>query len=210
MLLGSLSLVIAFYLGLTTGMSLRSPEPEAAVSLSQELENQEVSAEDMQFFKLAEEAVEEPAIDLESLNKLREKTSTLTEEVTRVATEPAPDKVEEPQPIAAKPPEREKPKPRPQPIAAKPAPAPSSPSRQADESYTIQISSNRVLENAEDTVTRLNENGVRDAYIDKYVSPSNRVLYRVRVGKMSRSTAETRAAQLKRLPFIQEANITRL
>ncbi len=204
--LGTLSLVLAFYLGFTSGKSLRSPEADLLAPLPQDGAGEEVSPEQMQFFQLAEEPADEPAIDLENLSKLRERTSVLADEVNQaevsaqageagVPAPPSPSK-----PVAVVPsPAPEKPKP----IPPKPVPAP-------DRTYTIQVAAYRVLKMAEDMVTRLNENGFREAYVDKYVSQTSQVWYRVRVGKLTRGQANSEATRLKRLNFVSEANITRL
>ncbi len=206
--LGSLSLVLAFYLGMTTGKSLRSPEAELLAPLPQDGAEEEVSPEQMQFFQLADEPADEPAIDLENLSKLRERTSVLADEVNQaeVANSEATSAAEVPAPPSPSKPVAVVPSPAP----AKPKPIPPKPAPSPDRTYTIQVAAYRVLKMAEDMVTRLNENGFRDAYVDKYVSPTSQVWYRVRVGKLTRGQANTEATRLKRLNFVSEANITRL
>ena len=76
--------------------------------------------------------------------------------------------------------------------------------------YTVQVFSSKLRKNAEDVLNRLREKGFPDAYIHTHINQDNDVLYRVRVGKVSKNRAEDRAFELRRLNFINSVQITRI
>ena len=76
--------------------------------------------------------------------------------------------------------------------------------------YTLQVFTSNNKKKAETLVKRLKENGYLEAYLNPYVSDDNQNLFRVRVGKVSKESAETLAVKLKQLDYIENVQITRL
>ena len=79
----------------------------------------------------------------------------------------------------------------------------------SDRSYTVQVFSSTFRKNAEDVLTLLREKDFSDAYIHTHINQDNSVLHQVRVGKVPKEEAEDRAFDLRRLDFIDSAQIIR-
>lgn len=226
-ILGSLSLVISFYLGTVVGKSLR--RPVNTVSISQPVESNSPSAtapsqEKLDFFELGEskKSGNPTEVDYPKLDRLKEKTQRLTgtremlsstkdrpvehTQPTRQPKTPAsPSVSKEVQRVAAKPVQPQKP----ETTTTEHRSVPLAIARKAGD-YTVQVFSSRRQQNAENVLNKLRGQGYMDAYIHKYVSPTNQVLYRVRVGKMDKNKAESRAFQLRKLNFIDSVQVTKM
>ena len=192
--LSAFCLAVMFYLGMVTGKSLRVPEPplaQAPPSAGEESGQKPLTKEELSFYNLGEKQADDLDLDLKKLKELREKTDPLSSGKTTTAT--APQTPQKPQAPTAS---VTKPKP-PKPL-------------EDQARYTIQVFSSRKRANAERVMAKLKRNGFPEAYINRYESADKRVLYRVRVGKLDKTKAETESLRLRQLDFIEAAQITRI
>ena len=214
--LSAFSLVAAFYLGMTTGISMQRP-PEGSVADTDISADKPLSEEELKFFGLSERKKDQDSFDMEELRDLKKKTTELTKATktpdsaspkvpkTETPTVKAPDSpapeqktvvkksVTVPKTVPPKIPEKTK-------ITAVKS--------KKDATYTIQVFASRKHANAKNMLEKLKQNGFKDAFIFKH-SAGNKSLYRVRVGKIKRSETNNLANKLKELKFIDSVQVTR-
>lgn len=75
--------------------------------------------------------------------------------------------------------------------------------------YTVQVFTSRYEKNARELVNRLRNQGF-SAYLNRYQSSQNKVLYRVRVGRTSRADADILMRRLRTEANLKEPQIRKL
>ena len=214
--LSAFSLVAAFYLGMTTGISMQRP-PEGSIVDTDISADKPLSEEELKFFGLSERKKNQDSFDLEELRDLKKKTTELTKATktpdsaspkvpkTETPTVKAPDSpapeqktvvkksVTVPKTVPPKIPEKTK-------ITAVKS--------KKDATYTIQVFASRKQANAKNLLEKLKKNGFKDAFIFKHTA-GNKTLYRVRVGKIKQSETNNLVNKLKKLKFIDSVQVTR-
>ena len=214
--LSAFSLVAAFYLGMTTGISMQRP-PEGSVADTDISADNPLSEEELKFFGLSERKKDQDSFDMEELRDLKKKTTELTKATktqdsaspkvpkTKIPTVKAPDSpVSEQKTVVKK---------------SVPVPKTSAPKipektkitvvkSKKDATYTIQVFASRKHANAKNLLEKLKQNGFKDAFIFKHTA-GNKTLYRVRVGKIKRSETNNLVNKLKELKFIDSVQVTR-
>ena len=209
--LSAFSLVAAFYLGMTTGISMQRP-PESSVVDTDISADKPLSEEELKFFGLSERKKDQDSFDIEELRDLKKKTTELTKATkTPDSASPKVPKIETPTVKAPDRPASEQ-----KTVVKKSVPVPKKPDKvkipvvksKKDATYTIQVLASRKHANAKNLLEKLKQNGFKDAFIFKH-SAGNKTLYRVRVGKIKRSETNNLANKLKELKFINSVQITR-
>ena len=214
--LSTFSLVAAFYLGMTTGISMQRP-PEGSVADTDISADKPLSEEELKFFGLSERKKDQDSFDMEELRDLKKKTTELTKATkTPDSASPKVPKTETPTVKAPDSPASEQ-----KTVVKKSVPVPKTvvPKRpdnvkipvvksKKDATYTIQVLASRKHANAKILLEKLKQNGFKDAFIFKHTA-GNKTLYRVRVGKIKRSETNNLANKLKELKFIDSVQVTR-
>ena len=214
--LSAFSLVAAFYLGMTTGISMQRP-PEGSVADTDISADKPLSEEELKFFGLSERKKDQDSFDMEELRDLKKKTTELTKATkTPDSASPKVPKTETPTVKAPDSPTSEQ-----KTVVKKSIPVPKTvvPKKpdnvkipvvksKKDATYTIQVLASRKHANAKKLVEKLKQNGFKDAFIFKHTA-GNKTLYRVRVGKIKRSETNNLANKLKELKFIDSVQVTR-
>ena len=214
--LSAFSLVAAFYLGMTTGISMQRP-PEGSVADTDISADKPLSEEELKFFGLSERKKDQDSFDMEELRDLKKKTTELTKATkTLDSASPKVPKTETPIVKAPDSPASEQ-----KTVVKKSVPvpktaAPKLPKKtkitevksKKDATYTIQVFASRKHANAKNLLEKLKQNGFKDAFIFKHTA-GNKTLYRVRVGKIKRSETNNLANKLKELKFINSVQVTR-
>ena len=214
--LSAFSLVAAFYLGMTTGISMQRP-PEGSVADTDISADKPLSEEELKFFGLSERKKDQDSFDMEELRDLKKKTTELTKATkTPDSASPKVPKTETPTVKAPDSPASEQ-----KTVVKKSVPVPKTvvPKKpdnvkipvvksKKDATYTIQVLASRKHANAKKLVEKLKQNGFKDAFIFKHTAGS-KTLYRVRVGKINRSETNNLANKLKELKFIDSVQVTR-
>jgi len=209
--LSAFSLVAAFYLGMTTGISMQRP-PEGSVADTDISADKPLSEEELKFFGLSERKKDQDSFDMEELRDLKKKTTELTKATkTPDSASPKVPKTETPTVKAPDSPASEQ-----KTVVKKSVPVPKKPDNvkitvvksKKDATYTIQVLASRKHANAKNLLEKLKKNGFKDAFIFKH-SAGNKTLYRVRVGKIKRSETNNLANKLKELKFINSVQVTR-
>ena len=214
--LSAFSLVAAFYLGMTTGISMQRP-PEGSVADTDISADKPLSEEELKFFGLSERKKDQDSFDMEELRDLKKKTTELTKATkTPDSASPKVPKTETPTVKAPDSPASEQ-----KTVVKKSVPVPKTvvPKKpdnvkipvvksKKDATYTIQVLASRKHANAKNLVEKLKQNGFKDAFIFKHTA-GNKTLYRVRVGKIKRSETNNLANKLKELKFIDSVQVTR-
>ena len=214
--LSAFSLVAAFYLGMTTGISMQRP-PEGSVADTDISADKPLSEEELKFFGLSERKKDQDSFDMEELRDLKKKTTELTKATkTPDSASPKVPKTETPTVKAPDSPASEQ-----KTVVKKSVPVPKTvvPKKpdnvkipvvksKKDATYTIQVLASRKHANAKILLEKLKQNGFKDAFIFKHTAGS-KTLYRVRVGKINRSETNNLANKLKKLKFIDSVQVTR-
>ena len=214
--LSAFSLVAAFYLGMTTGISMQRP-PEGSVADTDISADKPLSEEELKFFGLSERKKDQDSFDMEELRDLKKKTTELTKATkTPDSASPKVPKTETPTVKAPDSPASEQ-----KTVVKKSVPVPKTvvPKKpdnvkipvvksKKDATYTIQVLASRKHANAKILLEKLKQNGFKDAFIFKHTAGS-KTLYRVRVGKINRSETNNLANKLKELKFIDSIQVTR-
>ena len=214
--LSAFSLVAAFYLGMTTGISMQRP-PEGSVADTDISADKPLSEEELKFFGLSERKKDQDSFDMEELRDLKKKTTELTKATkTPDSASPKVPKTETPTVKAPDSPASEQ-----KTLVKKSVPVPKTvvPKKpdnvkitvvksKKDATYTIQVFASRKHANAKNLLEKLKQNGFKDAFIFKHTA-GNKTLYRVRVGKIKRSETNNLANKLKELKFIDSVQVTR-
>jgi cell division septation protein DedD len=209
--LSAFSLVAAFYLGMTTGISMQRP-PEGSVADTDISADKPLSEEELKFFGLSEPKNDQDSFDMEELRDLKKKTTELTKATkTPDSASPKVPKTETPTVKAPDSPASEQ-----KTVVKKSVPVPKKPDNvkitvvksKKDATYTIQVLASRKHANAKNLLEKLKQNGFKDAFIFKHTA-GNKTLYRVRVGKIKRSETNNLANKLKELKFINSVQVTR-
>ena len=214
--LSAFSLVAAFYLGMTTGISMQRP-PEGSVADTDISADKPLSEEELKFFGLSERKKDQDSFDMEELRDLKKKTTELTKATkTPDSASPKVPKTETPTVKAPDSPASEQ-----KTVVKKSVPVPKTvvPKKpdnvkipvvksKKDATYTVQVLASRKHANAKKLVEKLKQNGFKDAFIFKHTAGS-KTLYRVRVGKINRSETNNLAYKLKKLKFIDSVQVTR-
>lgn len=209
--LSAFSLVAAFYLGMTTGISMQRP-PEGSVADTDISADKPLSEEELKFFGLSERKKDQDSFDMEELRDLKKKTTELTKATkTPDSASPKVPKTETPTVKAPDSPASEQ-----KTVVKKSVPVPKKPDNvkipvvksKKDATYTIQVLASRKHANAKNLLEKLKQNGFKDAFIFKHTA-GNKTLYRVRVGKIKRSETNNLANKLKELKFINSVQVTR-
>ncbi|MEC7757829.1 MAG: SPOR domain-containing protein [SAR324 cluster bacterium] len=214
--LSTFSLVAAFYLGMTTGISMQRP-PEGSVADTDISADKPLSEEELKFFGLSERKKDQDSFDMEELRDLKKKTTELTKATkTPDSASPKVPKTETPTVKAPDSPASEQ-----KTVVKKSVPVPKTvvPKKpdnvkipvvksKKDATYTIQVFASRKHANAKNLLEKLKQNGFKDAFIFKHTAGS-KTLYRVRVGKINRSETNNLANKLKELKFIDSVQVTR-
>jgi cell division septation protein DedD len=214
--LSAFSLVAAFYLGMTTGISMQRP-PEGSVADTDISADKPLSEEELKFFGLSERKKDQDSFDMEELRDLKKKTTELTKATkTPDSASPKVPKTETPTVKAPDSPASEQ-----KTVVKKSVPVPKTvvPKKpdnvkipvvksKKDATYTIQVFASRKHANAKILLEKLKQNGFKDAFIFKHTA-GNKTLYRVRVGKIKRSETNNLANKLKELKFIDSVQVTR-
>ena len=214
--LSTFSLVAAFYLGMTTGISMQRP-PEGSVADTDISADKPLSEEELKFFGLSERKKDQDSFDMEELRDLKKKTTELTKATkTPDSASPKVPKTETPTVKAPDSPASEQ-----KTVVKKSVPVPKTvvPKKpdnvkipvvksKKDATYTIQVLASRKHANAKNLLEKLKQNGFKDAFIFKHTA-GNKTLYRVRVGKIKRSETNNLANKLKELKFINSVQVTR-
>ena len=186
--LSAFSLVAAFYLGMTTGISMQRP-PEGTVADTDISADKPLSEEELKFFGLSERKKDQDSFNMEELRDLKKKTTELTKATkTPDSASPKVPKTETPKVKAPDSPDSEQ-----KTVVKKSVPVPKKPDKvkipvvksKKDATYTIQVLASRKHANAKNLLEKLKKNGFKDAFIFKH-SAGNKTLYRVRVGKIKR------------------------
>jgi len=214
--LSAFSLVAAFYLGMTTGISMQRP-PEGSVADTDISADKPLSEEELKFFGLSDRKKDQDSFDMEELRDLKKKTTELTKATkTPDSASPKVPKTETPTVKAPDSPASEQ-----KTVVKKSVPVPKTvvPKKpdnvkipvvksKKDATYTIQVLASRKHANAKKLVEKLKQNGFKDAFIFKHTA-GNKTLYRVRVGKIKRSETNNLTNKLKELKFINSVQVTR-
>ena len=214
--LSTFSLVAAFYLGMTTGISMQRP-PEGPVADTDISADKPLSEEELKFFGLSERKKDQDSFDMEELRDLKKKTTELTKATkTPDSASPKVPKTETPTVKAPDSPASEQ-----KTVVKKSVPVPKTvvPKKpdnvkipvvksKKDATYTIQVLASRKHANAKILLEKLKQNGFKDAFIFKHTA-GNKTLYRVRVGKIKRSETNNLTNKLKELKFINSVQVTR-
>ena len=214
--LSAFSLVAAFYLGMTTGISMQRP-PEGSVADTDISADKPLSEEELKFFGLSERKKDQDSFDMEELRDLKKKTTELTKATkTPDSASPKVPKTETPTVKAPDSPASEQ-----KTVVKKSVPVPKTvvPKKldnvkipvvksKKDATYTIQVLASRKHANAKNLLEKLKQNGFKDAFIFKHTA-GNKTLYRVRVGKIKRSETNNLVNKLKELKFIDSVQVTR-
>ena len=214
--LSAFSLVAAFYLGMTTGISMQRP-PEGSVADTDISADKPLSEEELKFFGLSERKKDQDSFDMEELRDLKKKTTELTKATkTPDSASPKVPKTETPTVKAPDSPASEQ-----KTVVKKSVPVPKTvvPKKpdnvkipvvksKKDATYTIQVLASRKHANAKILLEKLKQNGFKDAFIFKHTA-GNKTLYRVRVGKIKRSETNNLTNKLKELKFINSVQVTR-
>ena len=214
--LSTFSLVAAFYLGMTTGISMQRP-PEGSVADTDISADKPLSEEELKFFGLSERKKDQDSFDMEELRDLKKKTTELTKATkTPDSVSPKVPKTETPTVKAPDSPASEQ-----KTVVKKSVPVPKTvvPKKpdnvkipvvksKKDATYTIQVLASRKHANAKILLEKLKQNGFKDAFIFKHTA-GNKTLYRVRVGKIKRSETNNLTNKLKELKFINSVQVTR-
>ena len=212
--LSAFSLVAAFYLGMTTGISMQRP-PEGSVADTDISADKPLSEEELKFFGLSDRKKDQDSFDMEELRDLKKKTTELTKATkTPDSASPKVPKTETPTVKAPDSPASEQ-----KTVVKKSVPktvVPKKPDNvkipvvksKKDATYTIQVLASRKHANAKNLLEKLKQNGFKDAFIFKHTA-GNKTLYRVRVGKIKRSETNNLANKLKELKFIDSVQVTR-
>ena len=209
--LSAFSLVAAFYLGMTTGISMQRP-PEGSVADTDISADKPLSEEELKFFGLSDRKKDQDSFDMEELRDLKKKTTELTKATkTPDSASPKVPKTETPTVKAPDSPASEQ-----KTVVKKSVPVPKKPDNvkipvvksKKDATYTIQVLASRKHANAKNLLEKLKLNGFKDAFIFKHTA-GNKTLYRVRVGKIKRSETNDLANKLKELKFINSVQVTR-
>ena len=214
--LSAFSLVAAFYLGMTTGISMQRP-PEGSVADTDISADKPLSEEELKFFGLSERKKDQDSFDMEELRDLKKKTTELTKATkTPDSASPKVPKTETPTVKAPDSPASEQ-----KTVVKKSVPVPKTvvPKKpdnvkipvvksKKDATYTIQVFASRKHANAKNLLEKLKKNGFKDAFIFKHTA-GNKTLYRVRVGKIKRSETNNLVNKLKELKFIDSVQVTR-
>jgi cell division septation protein DedD len=214
--LSAFSLVAAFYLGMTTGISMQRP-PEGSVADTDISADKPLSEEELKFFGLSERKKDQDSFDMEELRDLKKKTTELTKATkTPDSASPKVPKTETPTVKAPDSPASEQ-----KTVVKKSVPVPKTvvPKKpdnvkipvvksKKDATYTIQVLASRKHANAKILLEKLKQNGFKDAFIFKHTA-GNKTLYRVRVGKIKRSETNNLTNKLKELKFIDSVQVTR-
>ena len=214
--LSAFSLVAAFYLGMTTGISMQRP-PEGSVADTDISADKPLSEEELKFFGLSERKKDQDSFDMEELRDLKKKTTELTKATkTPDSASPKVPKTETPTVKAPDNPASEQ-----KTVVKKSVPVPKTvvPKKpdnvkvpvvksKKDATYTIQVFASRKHANAKNLLEKLKQNGFKDAFIFKHTA-GNKTLYRVRVGKIKRSETNNLVNKLKELKFIDSVQVTR-
>jgi len=214
--LSTFSLVAAFYLGMTTGISMQRP-PEGSVADTDISADKPLSEEELKFFGLSERKKDQDSFDMEELRDLKKKTTELTKATkTPDSASPKVPKTETPTVKAPDSPASEQ-----KTVVKKSVPVPKTvvPKKpdnvkipvvksKKDATYTIQVLASRKHANAKILLEKLKQNGFKDAFIFKHTA-GNKTLYRVRVGKIKRSETNNLTNKLKELKFIDSVQVTR-
>ena len=214
--LSAFSLVAAFYLGMTTGISMQRP-PEGSVADTDISADKPLSEEELKFFGLSERKKDQDSFDMEELRDLKKKTTELTKATkTPDSASPKVPKTETPTVKAPDSPASEQ-----KTVVKKSVPVPKTvvPKKpdnvkipvvksKKDATYTIQVFASRKHANAKNMLEKLKQNGFKDAFIFKHTA-GNKTLYRVRVGKIKRSETNNLVNKLKELKFIDSVQVTR-
>ena len=214
--LSAFSLVAAFYLGMTTGISMQRP-PEGSVADTDISADKPLSEEELKFFGLSERKKDPDSFDMEELRDLKKKTTELTKATktpdsaspkvpkTKIPTVKAPDSPVSEQKTVVK-----------KSVPVPKTTAPKIPEKtkitvvksKKDATYTIQVFASRKHANAKNLLEKLKKNGFKDAFIFKHTA-GNKTLYRVRVGKIKSSETNNLTNKLKKLKFIDSVQVTR-
>ena len=214
--LSAFSLVAAFYLGMTTGISMQRP-PEGSVEETDISADKPLSEEELKFFGLSERKKDQDSFDMEELRDLKKKTTELTKATkTPDSVSPKVPKTETPTVKAPDSPASEQ-----KTVVKKSVPVPKTllpkiPEKtkitvvksKTNGTYTIQVLASRKHANAKILVEKLKQNGFNNAFIFKHTAGS-KTLYRVRVGKINLSETDNLANKLKKLKFIDSVQVTR-
>ena len=214
--LSTFSLVAAFYLGMTTGISMQRP-PEGPVADTDISADKPLSEEELKFFGLSERKKDKDSFDMEELRDLKKKTTELTKATkTPDSVSPKVPKTETPTVKAPDSPASKQ-----KTVVKKSVPVPKTllpkiPEKtkitvvksKTNGTYTIQVLASRKHANAKILVEKLKQNGFNDAFIFKHTAGS-KTLYRVRVGKINLSETDNLANKLKKLKFIDSVQVTR-
>ena len=214
--LSTFSLVAAFYLGMTTGISMQRP-PEGSVADTDISTDKPLSEEELKFFGLSERKKDQDSFDMEELRDLKKKTTELTKATkTPDSASPKVPKTETPTVKAPDSPASEQ-----KTVVKKSVPVPKTllpkiPEKtkitvvksKTNGTYTIQVLASRKHANAKILVEKLKQNGFNNAFIFKHTAGS-KTLYRVRVGKINLSETDNLANKLKKLKFIDSVQVTR-
>ena len=214
--LSTFSLVAAFYLGMTTGISMQRP-PEGSVADTDISADKPLSEEELKFFGLSEQKKDKDSFDMEELRDLKKKTTELTKATkTPDSVSPKVPKTETPTVKAPDSPASKQ-----KTVVKKSVPVPKTllpkiPEKtkitvvksKTNGTYTIQVLASRKHANAKILVEKLKQNGFNDAFIFKHTAGS-KTLYRVRVGKINLSETDNLANKLKKLKFIDSVQVTR-
>ena len=214
--LSTFSLVAAFYLGMTTGISMQRP-PEVSDADTDISADKPLSEEELKFFGLSERKKDKDSFDMEELRDLKKKTTELTKATkTPDSASPKVAKTETPTVKAPDSPASEQ-----KTVVKKSVPVPKTllpkiPEKtkitvvksKTNGTYTIQVLASRKHANAKILVEKLKQNGFNNAFIFKHTAGS-KTLYRVRVGKINLSETDNLANKLKKLKFIDSVQVTR-
>ena len=214
--LSTFSLVAAFYLGMTTGISMQRP-PEVSDTDTDISADKPLSEEELKFFGLSERKKDKDSFDMEELRDLKKKTTELTKATkTPDSVSPKVPKTETPTVKAPDSPASKQ-----KTVVKKSVPVPKTllpkiPEKtkitvvksKTNVTYTIQVLASRKHANAKILVEKLKQNGFNNAFIFKHTAGS-KTLYRVRVGKINLSETDNLANKLKKLKFIDSVQVTR-
>ena len=214
--LSTFSLVAAFYLGMTTGISMQRP-PKVSDADTDISADKPLSEEELKFFGLSEQKKDKDSFDMEELRDLKKKTTELTKATkTPDSVSPKVPKTETPTVKAPDSPASKQ-----KTVVKKSVPVaktllPKIPEKtkitvvksKTNGTYTIQVLASRKHANAKILVEKLKQNGFNNAFIFKHTAGS-KTLYRVRVGKINLSETDNLANKLKKLKFIDSVQVTR-
>ena len=212
--LSTFSLVAAFYLGMTTGISMQRP-PEVSDADTDISADKPLSEEELKFFGLSEQKKDKDSFDMEELRDLKKKTTELTKATkTPDSVSPKVPKTETPTVKAPDSPASKQ-----KTVVKKSVPVPKTllpkiPEKtkitvvksKTNGTYTIQVLASRKHANAKILVEKLKQNGFNNAFIFKHTAGS-KTLYRV--GKINLSETDNLANKLKKLKFIDSVQVTR-